>query len=74
MAYQKMVLQRGLFFATKENNGYCLYIKCRIDGEYVTQFLSDFWDLDDFEYEIDKAREDLAWLMSDALHESSEAK
>ena len=74
MADQKIVAKSGDYFATQENNGYFLYIKCKIDGEYVTEFLSDFWDLEDFDYEIDKAREDLACLMSDALHESLEAK
>lgn len=74
MADQKVVAKSGDYFATKENNGYALYINYTVDHENVTQFISDFWDLEDFDYEIDKAREDLACLMADALYESSEAK
>lgn len=70
---QKRVLEyvtdNGTYYATKESNGFCLYLELDINGETHTSFISDFRDGDDFWYEIDKDREEMAYINAAALEE-----
>lgn len=59
----------GTYYATKQRNGYFLYLENKFEGEVFTEFVADFRDGEDFWYEVDKHREEVAYITRDALKE-----
>lgn len=61
----KVVAKSMSYYATQENSGFFLYSGCVIDGKFETVFIADFSHLEDFDYEVDKAQEELHYLLQD---------
>jgi hypothetical protein len=62
---QKVLVKKGNYFAVAEFTWYALYMGCKIKGQFETQFISSFLNLEDFDYEVDKAEEEIAYLLEE---------
>lgn len=67
MNKKNAVATSGNYYAIKEIGGYTLWFGCKIDGKFESVFVSDFFDIDDFDYEVDKAKEEVAYMMRDVV-------
>jgi hypothetical protein len=62
---QKVLAKKGNYYAVAESTWYALYMGCKIKGQFETQFITSFSNLEDFEYEVDKAEEEIAYLLEE---------
>ena len=64
----RAVMRKGNYFAVIESGCYALYFGCVIEGKLETSFITHFTSLEDFDYEVDRAEEEIAYLMDEPLH------
>jgi hypothetical protein len=62
---EKVLLRKGPYFAVAESNCYALYFAFVMEGKISSQFITNFDSLEDFDYEVDKAEEEIAYLLEE---------
>lgn len=62
---EKVLRRKGNYFAVTESNCYALYFGCIIEGKLEVSFITNFDSLEDFDYEVDQAEEEFAYMLDD---------
>lgn len=62
---EKVLAKKGPYYAVAESNCYALYFAFIMEGKLAVQFITNFEYLEDFDYEVDKAEEEVAYLLAE---------
>jgi hypothetical protein len=62
---EKVLRRKGNYFAVPESKCFALYFGCIIEGKLEVSFITNFDYLEDFDYWVDQAEEEFAYMLEE---------